>query len=510
MPVAAPARPPYRREPELLRRLGLFDATMITVGSMIGSGIFIVSADIARQVNSPALLLTVWLVTAVITVVGALSYGELAAAMPQAGGQYIYLRESLGPMCGFLYGWTMIAVIQTATIAAVAIAFAKFTGVVLPWFSSSAWLWKIGTFGPYHAWFGQLGPYSVGINTQNLLAITSIVFLTWINTRGIRTGALVQNIFTAAKTSALAVLIILGILFATQVARTANFSNFWQGASLWATHTYATGSGTVWVGTLSLVGAAMVGALFSSNSWDNVSFTAGEIRNPHRNLPIALAVGPIAVSLMYLLANVSYLNVLPLAGDPHGTTALARGIQFATEDRVGTAVAEVIFGASGAGLMAIAIMMSTFGANNGLVLAGARIFYAMSQDGLFFRRAATVNRFHAPSTSLWVQCAWASLLCISGTYTQLIDFVIFAVMLFYILTLSGLFVLRIRRPAMQRPYRALGYPILPAFCIALAVFIEVQLLRYKPEYTWPGLIIVLLGVPVYWAWRRMPQAHDQA
>jgi APA family basic amino acid/polyamine antiporter len=497
MPVPAP----NNSKKELLRGLGLFDAVMLTIGSMIGSGIFIVSADIARQVNSPALLLICWLLTGIITIVGALSYGELAAAIPKAGGQYVYLRESLGPMWGFLYGWTTFAVIQTATIAAVAIAFAKFTGLLFPWFSSSSWLWNIGTFGPYHAWFGQLGPYNVGLNTQNLLAIASIVFLTWINTRGIRTGAAVQNIFTTAKTGALAILTILGIFFATESAKSANFGAFWRGANLWVQYPYGVGSETVWIGTLSLIGVAMVGSLFSCDAWNNVTFTAGEIRNPHRNLPIALAIGTGVVTLMYLLANISYMSVLPLAGNANGATALQRGIQYAAEDRVGTAVAEVIFGSSGAAIMALAIMISTFGGNNGLVLAGARIYYAMSRDGLFFRGASKLNRFHVPGVSLWIQCAWASLLCLSGTYSQLITFVIFAVLVFYILTLTGLFVLRFRRPDLRRPYRAIGYPVLPALCIAMAVFIEIQLLRYKPEYTWPGLAIVLLGTPVYWAWR---------
>jgi len=487
---------------ELLRGLGLFDAVMLAIGSMIGSGIFIVSADMARQVNSPALLLVCWLLTGIITIVGALGYGELAAAIPKAGGQYVYLRESLGPMWGFLYGWTTFTVIQTATIAAVAIAFAKFTGLLFPRFSSSSWLWNIGTFGPYDAGFGQLGPYDVGLNTQNLLAISSIMFLTWINTRGIRTGAVVQNIFTTAKTGALAVLTVLGFFFATQLAKSANFDAFWKGANLWAQHPYAIGSETVWIGTLSLIGVAMVGSLFSCDAWNNVTFTAGEISNPHRNLPIALAIGTGIVTLMYLLANISYMSVLPLTGDPNGATALQRGIQYAAEDRVGTAVAEVIFGSSGAAIMAFAIMISTFGGNNGLVLAGARIYYAMSRDGLFFRGASKLNKYHVPGVSLWMQCAWASLLCLSGTYSQLITFVIFAVLVFYILTLIGLFVMRFRRPDMERPYRAIGYPVLPALCIAMAVFIEIQLLRYKPEYTWPGLVIVLVGAPVYWVWRK--------
>lgn len=486
----------------LVKGLGLLDATMLVVGSMIGSGIFIVSADIARQVGSPGLLLAAWLVSGVMTLIGALSYGELAAALPKAGGQYVYLREALGPLWGFLYGWTMLVVIQTATIAAVAIAFAKFTGVLFPWFSSTSWIWKMGTLGPFPMWFGELGPYNVGLNTQNLLAILSIVLLTWVNTRGVRTGAVVQNVFTIAKTVALAGLIVLGFLFATEVAQRANFTEFWHGAGLTTLHPYAVGRETVWIGTLALIGVAMVGPLFASDAWNNVTFTAGEVKNPSRNLPLALALGTGLVTLLYLLANASYLNVLPLTGSGAGTTALERGIQFAAEDRVGTAVAEVILGPVGAMVMAVAIMVSTFGCNNGLILAGARIYYAMANDKLFFHRAGRLNRKHAPASALWVQCVWASALCLSGTYSQLLDFLIFAVLIFYILTIGGLFVLRVKQPDLERPYRAFGYPWLPALYIFLAVFIEIQLLRYKPQYTWPGLLLVLLGLPVYWIWRR--------
>ncbi|MFZ0878373.1 MAG: amino acid permease, partial [Candidatus Acidiferrales bacterium] len=467
----------------------------------IGSGIFLVSADIAGQVQSPGLLLTVWIVSGVMTMIGALSYGELAAAMPRAGGQYIYLRESLGPLWGFLYGWTMLLVIQTATIAAVAISFAKFTGVMVPWFSASAWIWKFGTFGPWKLWFGTLGPYNVGLNTQNLLAIASIVFLTWLNTRGLQVGKIVQNIFTLAKTGALAALVLLGIIFSTQAARDANFTHFWRNAGLSTLHPYPPGQGTWMIGTLTLIAVAMVGSLFASDAWNNITFTAAEVKNPSRNLPLSLALGTGIVTALYVLANVAYLRVLPLTGDPAGHTALARGIQYAAESRVGTATAEVIFGPVGAVVMAIAILISGFGCNNGLILAGARIYYAMAKDGVFFKGVGKVNRFHAPGAALVVQCVWASFLCLSGTYSQLLDFLIFAVLIFYILTLTGLFVLRRARPEMKRPYRAFGYPYLPGLYLVMALFIEVQLLRYKPQYTWPGLIIVLLGLPVYAIWR---------
>ncbi|MGC2417026.1 MAG: amino acid permease [Candidatus Acidiferrales bacterium] len=491
-----------RSSAELVKGLGLFDSTMIVVGSMIGSGIFIVSADIAHQVQSPGLLLAVWLASGLMTLVAALSYGELAAMMPHAGGQYVYLRESLGEIWGFLYGWTMLLVIQTATIAAVAIAFAKFTGVLAPWFSPAHWIWKIGTLGPWHLWFGELGPYNVGLNRQNLLAILSIVLLTWINTRGLRLGKIVQNIFTVTKTGALAVLVILGFWFTTAVARSTNFTHFWRNSGWHTVHAYPPDNPTWMITTITLMGVAMVGSLFAMDAWNNVTFTAAEVKSPGRNLPLSLAMGTGLVVLLYTLANVAYLRVLPLSGSAQGATPLARGIEFAADGRVATAVTQVIFGPTGAILMALAILISTFGCNNGLILSGARIYYAMSKDGLFFRSVGTVNRFHVPSVALVVQCVWASLLCLSGTYSQLLDFLIFAELIFYILTLLGLFVLRAKRPDTPRPYRAFGYPVLPALYFVMAIFLEIQLLRYKPQYTWPGLIIVLLGLPVYglWAW----------
>jgi basic amino acid/polyamine antiporter, APA family len=495
-------RPSQFVDTGLVKRLGLIDASMIVAGSMIGSGIFIVSAGIARQVGSPGLLLVVWLATGLMTIMGALCYAELAAAMPFAGGEYVFLRESLGRLWGFLYGWATLLVIQTATIAAVAIAFASFTGVLLPWFSGSVWIWKLGTFGPYKMWFGLLGPYNVGLNSQNFLAISSIIFLTWINSRGLRTGAVVQNIFTAAKIAALGGLTLLGFAFATQAARNANFADFWRNANLFELHAYQGGQQTVWVSTATLVGLAMVGALFSSSAWTNVTYVASEVKKPKRNLPLALALGTGIVTLLYVLANVAYLKVLPLIGTANAGSVFERGIQFAAGDRVGTAVAEAIVGSSGAALVAIAVMISTFGCNNGLILAGARVYYAMAKDGLFFRGVGEVNRHNTPWVALWMQCIWACILCLSGTYGQLLEFLVFAVVLFYILTVLGLFVLRFRRPDMERPYRVFGYPVLPGLYLLLALFIEVQLLRYKPQFTWPGLAIILSGVPVYWFWQR--------
>ena len=498
-----------RPSTELIKGLGLFDSTMIVVGSMIGSGIFIVSADIAHQVRSPGLLLVVWLASGIMTLICALSYGELAAAMPHAGGQYVYLRESLGQVWGFLYGWTMLLVIQTATIAAVAIAFAKFAGVLAPWFSASHWIWKIGTLGPWRLWFGELGPYNVGLNRQNLLAILSIVFLTWVNTRGLRLGRIVQNVFTVAKTGALAALVLLGFWFATPIALTRNFTAFWRNAGWSTVHPYPPDNPAWMIGTLTLVGVAMVGSLFAMDAWNNVTFTAAEVREPSRNLPLSLALGTGIVVLLYTLANIAYLRVLPIAGDLQGATPLARGIEFASDQRVATAALQVIFGPAGAIVMATAILISAFGCNNGLILSGARIYYAMAKDRLFFRPVGSVNRHHAPGVALIMQCIWASMLCLSGTYSQLLDFLIFAVLLFYIFTLAGLFVLRAKRPDMPRPYRAFGYPVLPALYLVMAVFLEIQLLRYKPQYTWPGVIIVLLGLPVYglWVWARKRSAY---
>lgn len=451
----------------LVKGLGLVDATTLVMGSMIGSGIFIVAADIARQVQSPGLMIVTWVVTAMLTIIAALSYGELAAMMPHAGGQYVYLREAFGPLWGFLYGWTLFLVIQTGTIAAVAVAFAKFAGVFFPSISTEN--------------------HVIGfVTTQQLVAITILVLLTWVNTRGIRTGAVVQNTFTFAKTAALLGLVVLGFLAGRDpqaVAR--NFDNFWQNADwTWA--------------TIRITGVAMVGALFSSDAWNNVTFTAGEIKNPKRNLPLSLALGVGIVSLLYLACNFVYLNALPL-----------EAIQSAPQDRVATAVAGKMFGSLGAQLIAAAILVSTFGCVNGMSLAGARVYYAMARDGLFFRSLGELNpRFHTPVRSLWWQCIWASLLTLSGYYSDLLDYVIFAVLLFYMLTIAGVFVLRRTRPDADRPYRAFGYPVLPALYIAVAGLIEILLLLYKPNYTWPGLIIVLLGIPVYLIWLRGPNRQS--
>ncbi|HKN33581.1 MAG TPA: amino acid permease [Terriglobales bacterium] len=495
------------QDKELVKALGLTSATTLVMGSMIGSGIFIVSAEIGREVNSPALLIGAWLVTGFMTIVAALSYGELAAMMPRAGGQYVYLREALGPLWGFLYGWTLFLVIQTGTIAAVGVAFGKFLGVFFPAISSTSWILHFWKVPPLKVGPMVLGNMDVGLNTQNLVAIVVVILLSVINIFGVKTGAFIQNIFTIAKVSALAGLILLGLFVGRNAqALAANFSgHFWQNAGLSAKHAIQVGMGgpTVLVGSLTILAVAQVGSLFSADAWNNVTFTAGEVKNPSRNLPLSLAIGTGVVILLYVLCNLIYLTTLPLDGSPNGAAILERGIKYATEDRVGTAVMTQMLGSAGGALMAVAIMLSTFGCANGLILAGARVYYAMARDGLFFRNVARLHpTYKTPVVSLMVQMIWTSILCLSGTYGQLLDYIIFAVLVFYILTIVGLFVLRRTHAQAERPYRAVGYPLLPAIYIVMALFIDVVLLRYKPQYTWPGLIIVLIGIPVYFLWSR--------
>ena len=487
------------QDKELVKGLGLTSATMLVMGSMIGSGIFIVSAEISREVQSPALLIGAWVITGFLTIVGALCYGELAAMMPRAGGQYVYLREALGPLWGFLYGWTLFLVIQTGTIAAVGVAFGKFLGVFWPAISSSNWIlhfWNVPKFpvGPM-----MLGGMDVGLNTQNLVAILVVVALSVINIFGVKTGAFIQNIFTAAKVAALLGLVIFGVSIGRNPqAIAANFgANFWKNASLGSLHDV----GGVLVSTLTVLAIAQVGSLFSADAWNNVTFTAGEVKNPSRNLPLSLALGTGVVIALYIGCNFIYLGALPLAGSATGSTLVERGIQYASEDRVATAVVTQMFGSHGGQLMAIAIMISGFGCCNGLILAGARVYYAMAKDGLFFRSVAKLHpNYKTPAISLMVQMVWTAILCVSGSYGQLLDYIIFAVLVFYILTIFGLFVLRRTHAGAERPYKAIGYPILPAIYIIMALFIDIVLLRYKPQYTWPGLIIVLLGIPVYYVW----------
>jgi APA family basic amino acid/polyamine antiporter len=471
------------------RSLGLLDSTMIVIGSMIGSGIFIVSADIGRIVGAPGYLLLVWLLTGVMTLIAALSYGELAGMMPRVGGQYAYLREAYNPFIAFLYGWTLFLVIQTGTIAAVAVAFAKFTGVLIPWFSEKNILFSAAHFH---------------ITAAQILAIASVILLTYVNMRGLKEGKTLQNIFTSAKIIALIGFIFLAFFIGRNASAIAvNFDNFWKASwtQLAEGKIFSITPLSGWM-LLSAIGVAMVGSLFSADAWNNITFTAGEVINPKRNIPLSLALGTGAVILIYVLANIGYLLILPLTGSPEAANTAGQGIQFAISDRVATAAASDIFGESAAIIMAVMIMISTFGCNNGLILAGARVYYAMAKDGLFFKSASILNKESVPGAALVVQCIWTCLLCISGTYGDLLDYVVFAVLLFYILTVIGIFILRKKQPNTERPYRAFGYPIVPIIYIFLAVAISIDLLIFKPQYTWPGLGIVLLGIPVYFIWKR--------
>ncbi len=496
----------------LIRELGLLDSTMIVAGSMIGSGIFIVSADIARLVGSAGWLIMVWVVTGLLTLAAALSYGELAAMMPLAGGQYVYLRESYSPLWGFLYGWTLFLVIQTGTIAAVAVAFARFLGVLFPSISPTAWIVRPIDFSD---------SYAVSLSWQQLVAILLIVFLTFLNTRGLKVGKWIQNVFTSTKTLSLVALILLGVLVGRDAgAVAANFADAWTPRDVvtirpdlpWMPPLSAAAGA---FGLLVAFCVAQVGSLFSADAWNNITFTAGEVKNPRRNVPLSLAFGTGLVIALYVLANVAYLSVLRLSE-----------IQNAPDDRIATAALAQMFGPAAAGIMAVAIIISTFGCNNGLVLAGARVYYAMARDGLFFRATGRLNERHVPARGLIFQCVWAALLVLPRTrprgadgqqlldaasgqpvygnlYGNLLDYVVFAVLIFYILTLGGIFVLRRKRPAAERPYRAFGYPLVPALYIATATVILAVLLLYRTSTTWPGLLIVLTGIPVYLVWRRV-------
>ena len=469
----------------LKKRVNLFDGVSIVAGSMIGSGIFITSADIARSVGSPGWLMVVWLITGIITVIGAISYGELASMMPHVGGQYVYLKEAYHPLIGFLFGWTTFLVIQCGSIAAVAVAFAKFTGVLIPWISDRNILL-------------QLGPLK--INSTMVTAIAMITFLTWLNTRGIVTGKTVVNIFTSTKVLALFGFIIIG-LFATKGLNSFQINRdvFWDAGRL------AEGNQLIPLAGFALiaaVGTALVGSLFSSDAWYNVTYISGEVINPKRTVPLSLIFGTMIVSVIYLFTNFVYIRILPLSGSPDGADVLTRGIQFATDDRVATSAMSVVFGDYAAIIMAVFIMISTFGCNHSLILAGPRVYYAMARDGLFFRKVAEINKKGVPGFAIAVQGVWSVLLCLSGTYSNLLDYVIFAVLLFFTLTILAIFILRIKKPGLARPYKAFGYPLIPALYIIVTAFIMVILLIYKPDYTFPGLIIVILGVPVFFLWRK--------
>ena len=453
--------------------LGLLDATMIVAGSMIGSGIFIVSADITRNVGSAGWLIAVWLITGFMTLVAAISYGELSAMFPKAGGQYVYLKEAFNPLAGFLYGWSFFAVIQTATIAAVGVAFSKFAGYFIPALelNDNNVLVQIG---------------SLKIHTAQLVSILLIVFLSWVNTRGIKSGKLIQTTFTVVKLLSLFGLIIFGFLLAAKAEIwNANWQDAWSMTTRGADGNVIGGiAGSAVMGAIA---AAMVGSIFSSDAWNNVTFIAGEVRNPKRNIGLSLLLGTLIVTVIYVCANLMYISVLPL-----------HDIASAPQDRVAVSASNAIFGNIGTYVIAVMIMISTFGCNNGLILAGARVYYTMAKDGLFFKRTGTLNKNDVPEFALWIQCAMASLLCLSGRYGDLLDMISFVVVLFYALTIAGIFILRTKRPDIERPYKAFGYPLLPAIYILMAIAFCGLLIFYKPVYAGIGLAIVLAGIPVYY------------
>jgi len=458
--------------------LGLLDATMIVAGSMIGSGIFIVSADISRNVGSAGWLIVVWLITGFMTLTAALSYGELSAMFPKAGGQYVYLKESYNPLTGFLYGWSFFAVIQTGTIAAVGVAFCKFAGYFFPSLElvEANILFIIG---------------SLHIYTAQIVSILMIMLLTYINTKGVQGGKMIQTTFTVTKLLSLFGLIIFGFIMLKPEVWSANWTNAWQMQKLVHNGAAVAFDTTIIIPLLGAaavgaIAASMVGSIFSSDAWNNVTFIAGEIKNPQKNIGLSLLLGTLIVTIIYVSTNLMYLGVLPL-----------NDIAFAKADRVAVAASNVIFGNIGTYVIAAMIMISTFGCNNGLILAGARVYYTMAQDGLFFKKAGVLNKNAVPEWALWAQCVVASLLCLSGKYGDLLDMVSFIVVIFYVLTIAGIFILRKNRPDMERPYKAIGYPILPAIYILLGISFCVLLIIYKPEFTWPGLIITLIGIPLY-------------
>lgn len=470
------------------KSLNLFDSAAITMGSMIGSGIFIVSADIARNVGSPGWMLVVWGITLVMTVLAAASYGELAGLLPHAGGIYVYLREAYSPLFGFLYGWTFFLVIQCGTIAAVGMAFAKFSGVMIPWISEENTLLNLGF---------------IQFNSTQFVSIMMILVLTYINTRGIKEGKRVQNLFTYSKVIILLAFIGIGIYAAKSTQLDVfNSGKFWD-AVQWKDGAEVPIKG---FSLLIAVGMAMVGALFAADAWYNITYTSDEVINPKKTIVRSLVLGTLTVCLIYFFVNVVYILALPLRGLPDGATVLERGIQFASSDRVATAAIYGIFGKNTEILMAIVVVISTFGCNNGIILAGARVTYAMAKDQLFFKKTGQLSQKGVPAFALWIQAFWSIILCFTGSYSQLLDYVIFAALLFYILVIAAVFMLRKKHPEWERPYKAFGYPVLPVIYIAACLLIIIILLVYKPLFTWPGLAIVLSGVPVFYMWRRRQKA----
>jgi APA family basic amino acid/polyamine antiporter len=466
---------------ELKRSLNLFDTIMIVSGSMIGSGIFIVSADMMRVLGSPFWVLMCWIISGVITLFAALSYGELAGMIPNAGGQFIYIKRAYGKLTSFVYGWTVFMVIQTGVIAAVAVAFARFTAVFIPFFDEKNVLLKIG---------------SVSISSTQMLGVGSIFFLSYLNSLGINNGKIIQRLFTSTKLLALAGLIFIGFFVGYK-------SGYWQSNIALPFRPVGFSENTFSLsGLLSAIGVALIGSLFSSDAWNNVTFIAGEIKQPQKNIPLGLLIGVLIVTVLYILANVAYFMLLPATGDANSLTVVGRGIEHAQNDRVGTAAMFAVFGEVSEYIMALLIVISTFGCNNGLILSGARLFQSMANEGLFFSSAAYLNKNQVPSKALWFQAIWASILCLSGSYGSLLDYCTFASLIFYIVTISALFYLRKKEPDTPRPYKAFGYPVVPALYILMAGAICVDLLIFKPSNTFLGLLIMFLGIPVYYFFKR--------
>jgi basic amino acid/polyamine antiporter, APA family len=466
------------------KSLNLIDSTSIVIGSMIGSGIFIVSADVARALGSPGWMLVAWVLAGFMTILAAFSFGELSCIMPHVGGQYVYLREAYSPLAGFLYGWTLFMVINTGSVAAVAMAFAKFSGVLIPCISGQNVILDLGF---------------IKITTVTLVAIASIIFLTWINTRGIEEGKTVQNIFTFLKVFILILFVGAGLIYSFKSGATLiNNSYFWN-AGINHGGIIEPLSG---LGLLAALGIAMVGPLFASDAWYDITFTSEEVKNPEKNIPLSMILGTLIIATTYVLVNWVYIRLLPLRGDQNGINVIQRGIQYASEDRVGTAVIYSILGRSAEAIMAIVVIISTFGCNNGMILSGARVFYTMANDGLFFKNVGKLNSRQVPAVALVIQCVWSCLLCLTGSYNQLLDYVIFAMLLFNLLTVSSVFVLRLKRPDAHRSYKAFGYPFTPAVYIIMSVLLLVILLICKPSYTWPGLGIIAAGIPVFFVWKK--------
>ena len=462
---------------EFTQQVSLLDATMVVAGSMIGSGIFIVSSEVTRNVGGAGLMIGMWIRAGIITIIAAVSYGELSAMFPRAGGMYVYLREAYGSLVGFLYGWTFFTIIQTGTIAAVGVAFSKFSAYLFPTVGEDVVLVSISSFN---------------ITAAQLLAIAVIIFLTYINSRGVKHGVTVQTSLTIIKLASLLGLIVFGfVLGADQKIWNFNWENAWTLSALSFDGSAVASSSLAGLAAFGAIAIAMKGTLFSCDSWHNVSFIAGEVKHPKRNIGLSLILGTLIVTTVYVLANLMYLAVVPL-----------HNIAFAKSDRVGVVAAESIFGSSGTIAIAVLIMISTFGCNNGLILAGARVYYTMAKDKLFFAKAAVLNEKKVPAYSLWMQCVWASLLCLTGKYNELLALVIFGVLLFYAATIGGIFVLRTKRPDIPRPYRAIGFPVVPAFYIITALSLALLLLIFETQFTLPGLGIILAGVPVFYLMKK--------